>query len=198
MEQDLQLARVVARHFNDMQGLRAVLVGACLTVVCASYLGTRDDRVGALGTVLMFIVTIPGMMALDGYYASNFGRTSGRGAQRRSAMLGASIGILGVLDSNLPGAPSVLWCVWSIWPAWILWDCWPLRRYHVLTLTAALFLAVTHIQVPRTLDVYTWWAQGLLLLGFSAVVTGLADHALLVRVMRHRPLSVPQPQSDRS
>ena len=72
-------------------------------------------------------------------------------------------------------------CATELWPAWIVWDCWPLRRYHLFTVAGALYVSFTHVRVP-SISEDVWLAQGLLILCWTFVATGLADHLLLVHL----------------
>jgi hypothetical protein len=184
VQTDPGVVRLLARHFNDMQGLRSVLVGVVALLVTTGYLVTRNDIVGVFLLLPAFLALALGMRALDRFYARQFGRVPV--GPRRSILIGGALGILSGIDTYLHGFPSVCWSLWALWPAWFVYDCWPLRRYHLLSVAAALYLAITHVRVPA-ISATTWMAQGMLILAWTLIATGLADHLLLARLMRQPP-----------
>ena len=193
-QSDPRVIRLLARHFNDVQGLRHVLVGVCLAVVGSAYLLMPDDSVG-IGVLVLaaFAGTAAGIKGLDRYYAREFGRVPASG--RRGYLFGAAIGLSSVIDQHAPGLPSAIFALTAVWRLWIVWDCWPFRKYQVVTALAAIYVSVTHIGVPAT-PPFVWLAQGLLVMSWTLVATGIADHLLLTRLMqRRRDENAPQPAS---
>jgi hypothetical protein len=181
---DLSVARLLARHFNDMRGLRHVLVGVLLAVMGSAYLLMPDDTVGIMVLVLVaFVGTVAVINRLDRYYAREFGRVPASG--RRGYLVGAAIGLTGAIDSHAPGLPSLVFALIAIWRLWIVWDCWPFRKYQLFTAAAAEYVSVTHMRLPTT-PPFVWLAQGLLALSWTIVTTGIADHLLLTRLMKRQ------------
>jgi hypothetical protein len=181
---DLRVARVLARHFNDMHGLRHVVAGVGVAIPAAAYLLRPDQPVIlALSVVVVFIGMTIGKTYLGRYYAREFGRIPG--SERRSMMIGAAMGVSFVVDSHVPGLPSVTCALLAAWRSWIVFDCWPLRKYQLLTVAAAVYVSIMHVRVPET-PTFVWIAQGVLIFGWALVPTGIADHVLLTRLMRRR------------
>jgi hypothetical protein len=171
--------RLLARHFNDLQGIRFVLVGLVGVCACSGYLSTGNAFVALALLGAAFPVIMFGMIGLDRFYARRFGRV--RGGANSALVIVAALTSLSVVDSHLMGLPSACWALWSLWPAWIVWDCWPLRRYHLFTVAGALYVSFTHVRVP-SISEDVWLAQGMLILSWTFVATGLADHLLLVHL----------------
>jgi hypothetical protein len=181
---DLRVARVLGRHFNDMHGLRHVVAGVGVAIPAAAYLLRPDQPVIlALSVVVVFIGMTIGKTYLGRYYAREFGRIPG--SERRSMMIGAAMGVSFVVDSHVPGLPSVTCALLAAWRSWIVFDCWPLRKYQLLTVAAAVYVSIMHVRVPET-PTFVWIAQGVLIFGWALVPTGIADHVLLTRLMRRR------------
>ncbi len=97
--------------------------------------------------------------------------------------IGVPIGLLmGSQAHHLPHGPSYVWLGISVYPLWLVIDGWPWRWYHVLTCTAAVYVAFGRAAAPQT-D-YAWMAPRLWVFSLAMIVAAIADHALLVRTMR--------------
>jgi hypothetical protein len=155
-----------------------------VAIPAAAYLLRPDQPVIlALSVVVVFIGMTIGKTYLGRYYAREFGRIPG--SERRSMMIGAAMGVSFVVDSHVPGLPSVTCALLAAWRSWIVFDCWPLRKYQLLTVAAAVYVSIMHVRVPET-PTFVWIAQGVLIFGWALVPTGIADHVLLTRLMRRR------------
>ena len=179
---DVRVARVLGRHFNDMHGLRHVVAGVGMAIPAAAYLlRPHQPVILVLSVVVVFIGMTIVKTYLGRYYAREFGRVPG--SERRSMVIGAAMGVSFVVDSHVPGLPSVTCALLAASRLWIVWDCWPLRKYQLLTVAAAVYVSIMHVHVPET-PTFVWIAQGVLIFGWSLVPTGIADHLLLARLMR--------------
>jgi hypothetical protein len=175
--------RLLARHFNDMQGLRHVLVGLCLTVPASAYIATQDPTETVILLLVAFLAMSAGSMRLDRYYAQEFGRVPS--GNRAGYIAGTVYAVSSLFDQHLTGLPSVFWAFLVARELWIVWDCWPFRRYHLATAAASIYVSFTHTRIPA-ISTYLWFAQGVLVVCWAAIPTGIADHLLLARLMRRQ------------
>jgi hypothetical protein len=153
----------------------------------AYLLRPHQPAIVAVSVLVAFVATAAGDRFLGRYYAREFGRISRSKLEleRRSMLMGAAMGVSFVVDSHVPGLPSVTCALLAAWRLWIVFDCWPLRKYQLLTVAAAVYVSIMHVRVPET-PTFVWIAQGVLIFGWALVPTGIADHVLLTRLMRRR------------
>lgn len=187
MDEHERLARIrlVTQRYNELQGLRYVLVGASYIVgmggaLIASRwnLATRD-LVIAFG--LAFAVLIPGMWWIDRYYETRFGRLKPAAATGLTWVIpvtftGATLFDLMFFRSAYAGIFLGLGCL----SLWIAIRDWPLRRHHLVFAAAGFFVAAMQLTEVALRAPDTALAAGFLLIGVFAVLTGFADHRFLV------------------
>ena len=182
--QNPRVARLLARHFNDMQGLRYALAGVCIAIPTSAYLLTNNGVAAVALMLPAFAAMAAGNMLLDRVYAREFGRVR---VDRRVLLFPMIAGITAGLEPH--GWPSIACALLAMRAAWIVWDCWPRRSYHILTTAGWLYLSITWMRVPA-ISTGVWMAQGMLILSWTYIPTGIADHLLLTRLLRRQPGSV--------
>jgi hypothetical protein len=187
-EADPRLVRLVTRHFNDLRGYATALSGVVMAAPAATYVVTRSELAAAFAFVAAIAAVWVPMQRVDRYYHVKFGRVFHRG---RPYLLAIAFGVSGALFSAVPFGLRGFWVVLSLYPASLLIDGWPYRNHMILQTGVAVAAALFAGAQPATAATLAPW---FLLFGLVAVVSGLADHALLVRAMHamrpdHKPLA---------
>jgi hypothetical protein len=183
VELDVRLVRLATRHFNDLQGYRTALVGSVLVAVSSVSMATHSGTASVFSSLCAFLLVIYPMRQVDRYYADRFGRVEqGDKAYLGLVLLCVMGGLL--LDSRQPFGPLAFWLLWSAYPMWLLFDGWPYRNHQVVEVAAALCAGAIGWTGSGAGDGVWSLAPGLLLVGFASIVTGLADHVLLLKATR--------------
>lgn len=177
-ETDPRLVRLLTRHFNDLHGYATALSGVVMAAPAATYLVTRNE----LAAAVAFAAAIAGawvpMQRLDRYYSRRFGRVV---QVRKRYLVLIAFAAAASLFSSVPFGLRAFWVVLSLYPAAQFIDGWPYRNHMILGALVALVAALAAGAQPVTTSALAPW---FLLFGLAAIVSGLGDHALLVRVMR--------------
>jgi hypothetical protein len=177
VDTDPRLIRLVTRHFKDLQGYCKALAGVAMAVPGLVYVATRSDRLGAAATFCAVAVTFLPMRAAYHYYRERFGRVE-QGDKAYRLMI---VFVCAAVLTPLPHGVQMFWLVMAAHAAWLTLDGWPFRSHMLFEVAAALFAALTASAAPVTIQALM---PGFALLGTASVITGLRDHALLVRAMR--------------
>ncbi len=177
-EMDPRLVRLAARHFNDLRGYATALSGIVMVAPAAAYLATRNEAVAAMALAAAIAGVWMPMQRIDRYYRTRFGRVV-QGNNRYTVLI--AFAVAAGLFSSVPFGLRGFWVVLSLYPAWRLIDGWPRRNHMILEITVALAAAIAAGGQPVTASALAPW---FLLFGLAAIISGLADHALLVRAMR--------------
>jgi hypothetical protein len=174
VEQDLRLVRLVTRHFVDMQGLYRVLAGLALAISGIVYVVTRSDRLGAATMFGAVALTFLPLRAAQHYYRARFGRVQ-QGDKTYRVMI-----VLVVATLVAPQGIQWYWTIVAAHAAWLVLDGRPYRWHMLFEVAAAVFAAITAPSAPVTAQALM---PGFAVFGIAAVISGFADHALLVRAM---------------
>jgi hypothetical protein len=75
-----------------------------------------------------------------------------------------------------------MWVIWALYPIRLVWSAWPYRMHHVLTFAAALYILWSRTTGP-VMPAVSDWAHHLEVLALALVITGLADHMVLMRAL---------------
>jgi hypothetical protein len=177
-EIDPRLVRLLTRHLNDLRGYATALSGVVMAAPAAAYLATRNEVVAAVAFAAAIAAVWVPMKRVNHYYRSHLGRVV-LGDRRYYIAIG--FGIVGAISSSVPFGMRGFWVVMSLYPGWLLIDGWPYRKHMILETTVALVAAMAAGGRPVTASALAPW---FLLFGLAAIVSGLADHALLLRVTR--------------
>ncbi len=189
-EIDPRLVRLVARHFNGLKGLQTAMLGFILSIADWAWLSSGSMVITALAAVYAVLIAIVPVALYGSDYYARLGRVvTDAPASRAGAFLIRWMTLptvtllLRLQDHNLRGFPSLLWLVVSVYPAWLALDGWPYRWYHLVTSAAAIYVAFGRPIDAASTD-FAWAASRLWVFGVAVIATGIADHFLLVRVMR--------------
>lgn len=184
---DLKRVGLVTERYWELQGLRSVLVGAAY--LCGALVATglapggwpfSDPAVTAF--LVMFAIVIPGMLYLDRYYASAFGRVMPtREGRRFGTLVMPGLSVLAVTASPIIGAPAggLFFLAWATFGLWITIRDWPFRGHHLLDVLAGVLAAVVAWQTGDAASAMLPMVNGLAVIGVAAIVTGYLDHSLL-------------------
>jgi len=183
---DPRLIRVVARHFDDLQGLRTTAWMLWMVAVfwMQQVLLPRGGWLRLSWFVLVGAYTPLVGDPLRRYYARRVGRVAGRGFPPLELRWGVWLLAAGpILAGGRPYAALSL--AWLAYPIYLVASGWPYRKQHLLTVAVAAGVAAIRLvsgaawPVPDA-DI----ADPLMVVVLTLAVTGLFDHALLVRILR--------------
>ena len=186
----LNRIRFLSRRFNELQGLRITFTGLCIAVGLGSYLlvAARPTDNGALvALAVSFVPVVPGMLWLNRYYTSTFGRQVSVPPPRWRLLAVIPVWVfMAFLNARFPsipaGAPTLF--VVAVASAWIAIRDWPWRGYYfVATATVALTFAAS-ASGAGVLSSGGTLGPMFLAVGVSMVPIGLSDHFLLVRLVK--------------
>ena len=193
MNQDrLERIRLLSSRFRELQGLRVALAGATITLCVGGYvtIATEPSNNGAIAAVLLsFLLIIPGVFSLNGYYASRFGRQVVNPPRhpKRLVLFPLAYMVVGwTLNTQFPeipaGGPTLLTV--GLASIWLAVRDWPRRAYYLLATAAVAIGFVASAPITGVLAPNMTIAVIMLLLGTSMVAIGLLDHLLLVKLMK--------------
>jgi hypothetical protein len=181
-EQDPRLIRIVARHFNDLQGLGTAVIGTLYAAGAGVWLATGSDAVTFLTVLVLVLPGACAVYALERFYAERFGRVI---VPPSRIKFGRSLFVLFMLASFVltkTQQVAFLSAVLGVSSVWLLIDCWPYRKHELFVIVAA-GAAVQRVGWGPTASADDI-AAATLLVGCAMTIAGLADHVLLVKGMR--------------
>lgn len=186
------LARIqlLSRRFHELQGLRVAFAGATLAIVMAGYAVKPNTNEGALMALpVWFLLTLPGELWLQRYYARTFGRQVSKpkpGKVVRTLLLFNIYFVVGIfLNIWFPAIPSGAPTAFTValLSLWVAIRDWPWRAYYLgATVAVALALGLSAL-VGGVLDPRLTLAAMFFAVGTSMVPIGLLDHRLLVKLI---------------
>jgi hypothetical protein len=184
----LRRIRLVSHRYYELQGLRGALVGTAFTLSMGWYLVATGWKEGVIhpgfALALAFAIMIPGMLWLDRYYATTFGRVKPDAAVQRlgTVVIPIGAGVATIVDNwvlNSSGAGLFL-ALGAFW-LWVAIRDWPLRGYILVEVIAAFVAGAVQLTGAARQAPDSALAAGFLLIGVAEVMTGFADHRLLTR-----------------
>jgi hypothetical protein len=193
MNQDrLDRIRLLSRRFHELQGLRVAFAGAMLALVIGGYFAlapepSNNGAIAALG--VWFVLTVPGVLSLNRYYATRFGRqvVSPPRNSWRLVLLWFICGFVApFLNASFPAIPAggpTLGVV-AVASVWLSIRDWPWRAYYLLATAAVSIGFIASAPISGVLAPNLTLVVMFLLVGASMVAIGLLDHLLLVKLMR--------------
>jgi hypothetical protein len=181
---DPRLVRLVTRHFVDLQGLRIAAFAPFYLAASCAWLATSSELPVVVwgGSAMVFALALIHM--LDGFY----GRLGRVRMAERTDFLWRWLGLIAVVllfaeAHTRSGAPSVVWLVCSVYPLWLAADGWPLRWWHLGTFASMVYVAFGRASYSDP-PAFAWMAPRIWAFSFALIATGIADHYLLLRMMR--------------
>jgi hypothetical protein len=198
----LERIRLLSSRFNELHGLRVSLVGACIAVIESSYLVLASKPTGNGALASLFIVipaAIPGVLWLNRYYASRFGRQVWTRPNPRYVLaflfaynvIGWS---LNTLIPSIPAGTPTLWTV-ALFSLWVTIRDWPWRAYYLgMTLAVAGTFTASASGVGWIVNPGLTVPALFVTTGVSMVVVGVLDHLLLVKLMKDVRVHVESPR----
>ncbi len=185
MREDLERVRLVSRRFGELQGLRVALIATAMVIVFGAYFvegPVRGKAAIPIAFGLAFVITIPGMLVLDRYYGSKFGRL----VPGRTGM-GWKAGVLLPLAMMLDRIGISAFMAWLVVPAFfslraVIRD-WPDRWYHIVGLAMTVVSTLLAVTPAATMAPNTAVAAAFVLFGATYVPIGFLDHRLLVSLL---------------
>jgi hypothetical protein len=185
----LERIRLLSARFHELQGLRVVLTGVCITLGVSGYLIATPNPTndGALVTLLVsFVPVMAGMPRLNRYYAETFGRQVWRRSRKWPLILGLYMVVGWSLNAGIPAIPAGGPTIWTVGLAslWVAIRDWPWRAYYLGAAAAVAIGFAASAPVGGLLAPNMTLSVMFLLLGASMVPIGLLDHHLLVTLMK--------------
>ena len=176
--------RLVSSRFRELQGLRVALAGASIAVVLGSYLIATPQPTQFGATVALsasFALMLPGVLWLDRYYATTFGRQVKNPRERWPTL--AFLLMFWTLSAWLVPllAAAVMVGVMSLWVA--VRD-WPWRGYYLAATAAVATSFIAALSSAGAEQPGVALAMTYFLFGLAFVPIGLLDHRLLVKLMQ--------------
>lgn len=186
----LNRIQFLSRRFNELQGLRATLTGLCMVLGLGTYLAAAahpTDNGAMIALVLSFVPVVPGMVWLNRYYTSTFGRQVSAPAPKWPALAMVPVFLfMGYLNARVPsipaGAPTL--AVVAVASAWIATRDWPWRAYYLGATAAVMLTFAASASGAGALGPGKTLAAMFLAVGVSMVPIGLLDHFMLVRLVK--------------
>jgi hypothetical protein len=199
MDRRLETIRLVTARYEQLKGLRLVLVGVIFATTFGA-VALTDPQIGSATVQLAIVVTlvmfVPCQLLLDRYYRSKFGTIVKPASRATGVWFGVAIGVTALITDKLTGSGPLTGAliIAVAQGLWIAIRDWPLRAHHLLGCLGAAggvviqFTAV-HGNLPRA------QAIAFLVVGLAYIPVGLLDHRLLTSVMRpaHRHGSAEAP-----
>ena len=186
----LNRIRFLSQRFSELQGFRVAFTGLCITTGVGSYLAVAarpTDNGAMVALVVSFLPVIPGVWALNRYYAATFGRQVAAPAPwwHRLAMI-PLFGVMTFLNARFPeipaGGPTLF--VVAVTSAWVAIRDWPWRAYYILATAAVALTFAASASVTGVLPAGQTLGAMFLAVGISMVPIGLLDHFMLVRLVK--------------
>jgi hypothetical protein len=187
-ERDLGRMRFVAARYHELQGLRATLIGSAFTTTMGLALGLRwppDDTAWFTAAGAAFALLIPGMLWLDRFYRTRFGKTAPvRGFWSLGNLMPMVMVPLLLVDMQFNGRLGLYFLAWAAFALWVTVRDWRYRSYHILDVALGAIAAVLSAPLGAAYGSYQpALMTGFFLIGSGMMVTGLLDHGLLVSSM---------------
>ena len=189
MKRDVAAIRFVSERYEQLQGLRVVVIGSVFAVSAGAYAlaGAPGGDWGLLTTMLIaFGVMAAGVYLAGCYYTVRFGRIV---REERSAdlWLPVTLSIVMTAGNNVFSlGPLPMPVAFNAgWALWIAIRDWPFRPHYLLGTAACAATLIGVLTIPRfrphrPVDD----ALAIMFIGLVYVVIGLLDHRLLTSVMR--------------
>lgn len=191
-QERLERIHLLSRRFHELQGLRVAVAGAIMALVVGGHLlaTPAPSNDGAMIALLgSFVLIVPGVWSLNGYYAAKFGRQVP--APRRYPwptllIWWAYFAVAWTLNARFEaipaGAPTA--ATVALASVWMAIRDWPWRAYYLLAPAAVGIGFIASAPVSGLLEPGMTLGVIFLLLGASMVPIGLLDHFLLVRLVK--------------
>jgi hypothetical protein len=191
-QERLERIQLLSRRFHELQGLRVAITGAVLATVMAAYVivtpsPTNDGAMLALGIAILPIFV--GVMSLNRYYATTFGRQVRRPLKNsRSVVIFVCsyMAVAWTLNTMIPaipsGAPTV--AIVAVGSVLVALRDWPWRAYY---LGAPVAVGATFAATASGFGLLppgVTLASLFIAVGASMVAIGLLDHRLLMKLMQ--------------
>ena len=198
-QERLERIRLLSKRFYELQGLRVALAGAMLTLVVGSYLtlAPEPSNNGAVAAMLLsFVLIVPGVLSLNRYYATRFGRqvvSPPRHPRWLVFIWFAYMVVAWTLNARFPEIPAGAPTLWTVGFAsiWLAVRDWPWRAYYLLATAAVASGFIASAPMTGALPPNMTVGVLFLLVGASMVPIGLLDHLLLVKLMKEGRESQP-------
>jgi hypothetical protein len=188
-QERLARIRLVAKQFDELQGLRHALIGGAFAFAMGGSLiangWTADDTSLVVSIIVVFTIVVPGMLWLDAYYASTFGRVAPPSGTERWFVPAVVVVLVSLVVFGPSGGGFFLFL--GTRSLWIAIRDWPLRGHHFVSAAAGVVAASVQWTERGQQAPDSAMAAGFLLFGVASVVTGCADHRLLASVATHEP-----------
>lgn len=196
----LERIRLLSARFNELQGLRVALAGACMAVGIGVYLFSTPSPTGngtMVALAVSFVPVLAGMRWLDRYYATTFGRQIWTRSRHLALFVLGYLGIALILNTWTPeiaaGGPTL--GIVALASLWIAIRDWPWRAYYLgVTLAIAATFAATTSGAGLIPDPGLTLGALFLAVGVSMVVVGMLDHLLLVKLLKDVRVNVESPR----
>jgi hypothetical protein len=198
MDHNLARLRLVTERFWELQGLRSallgsvILVGLAVYVVLASLTDLAGGVSGTMGLVAALLILFPGMVWLDRYYATAFGRLKPSPAGRRFGMyVVPGVLLSAYLIEKVWRLPvfTLYFAAWGVIGLWVTIRDWPLRKHYLLEMAAAVVSAALQWKAVPHQDMAFPDPLALLVFGLGLALTGFMDHRLLASTMHDHTAS---------
>lgn len=195
MDHDLVKLQLVTERFWELQGLRSALLGSVILVGLAVYvlLSLLTDLAGGvsgiIGLVSALLILLPGMVWLDRYYATAFGRLKPSLAGRRFGMyIVPGVLISAYFIEKVLRLPvfTLYFAGWGVIGLWVTIRDWPLRKHYLVEAAAAVISAALQWKTVPHEDLAFPDPLALLVFGLGLALTGFMDHRLLASTMHDR------------
>lgn len=181
-QQDPRLTRLLARHFNDLQGLSTATLATLFGAGAGVWLATGDEAKTFLAGLVIVMLGACAAYGLERFYTGQFGRVAVVRSWMRVGRGFAAVSFVVFLVLTRSQQVTFVCAVLAVQSVWLLIDCWPYRLHEafVIIATGAAIQLVGWRAAAGPDDI----ARAIVLVASSMVIAGLADHALLVRGMR--------------
>lgn len=194
-EPDVNQVRFVTGRFEELKGLRSVLVGCVWSLVFGLSLALDTPSFESPWFLVSLVAATAapigvGLHRIDGYYLARFGRVQQQTQWSARLVIVSSVATAVGLQAGLGLVPFFVWhAARSLWVA--LRDA-PYSAHHVLGTIAGATASVLALSggVPGSDRAAV---IGLVVLGLGLIPVGLLDHRLLCRTLPglHRGAAIP-------
>jgi hypothetical protein len=185
----LERIRFLSSRFCELQGLRVALAGACLAIGVGSYLLTfprPTDNGAIIAMLISFGPVIPGVMWLNRYYTTHFGRQVWNPPRHAKLFMVIYFTVAFCLNAWIPeipsGAPTV--SIVALASLWVTIRDWPWRAYYLAATASVAGGFIVSASGVGLLGPGSTLATIFVLLGTSMVAIGVLDHLLLVKLVK--------------
>ena len=187
---DVQRLRFVVERYEELKGLRLVVIGGVYTVVFGVGRAAAMNRMFAESWTVpaLILITVPlvfcGMYIVDRYYVMRFGRVR-IGRVGRRAMFAATPIIISMLTVlGLRASLGMVPCLLGLGGFW-LWAAirdWSFRRHLVIGVFAAWAAACVSLASGAPGSDHAVMSA-FMTAGVASIAIGLLDHRLLVKTL---------------